>query len=71
MMSEKCNRAVCENKGLHKHKWNNKLYCSCCVFLIEENIRMFGDPPCFDISRGDVRLLRHKDKRFKGTENDK
>ncbi len=61
-LAMKCNRTVCNNKGLHTHKHNGKKYCSECVFLIEENITLFGDPPCFDITRDQARAMRIDDE---------
>lgn len=68
----KCARTVCSNEGLHKHKFNGNLYCSECVYLIEENIELFGDPACFDITRNAAWVLRRDDKLHeeKGKEND-
>ena len=61
-MTVKCNRTVCENEGIHTHNFNGEKYCSYCVFLIEENIKLFGDDPCFNIKREDAWKLRRNDQ---------
>ncbi len=65
-MSVKCNRTVCPNVGLHPHSnMRNKLYCSECVFLIEENVLLFGDPRNFlTITRDQARVARIDDELY-------
>jgi len=62
----KCNRTVCQNEGIHTHRHNGKKYCSECVYLIEENIFLFNDPPCFDICRNSAKAMRRDDVLYKG-----
>lgn len=66
-MTVKCNRTACKNVGIHTHRFNYEKYCSYCVFLIEENITLFGDDPCFDILRENAWQFRRLDKVYVDT----